>query len=473
VTPWLPEAAVAATAFVALGADLIGGRRAARAIVPLAIAGLAVTLAALAAIGPDAGEAFGGRFDAEPFGWWLRITLVCAAAAALALAQGAFQHGALDHPGEFVSLLLFNLCGMMILPGARDLASFYVALELATVPVFLLIAWRRDAHGAEAGLKMVVTAALASALLLYGLGVLYGLGGSVLFDSLGQSLPDRPATWLGAALVFAGIAFKLALAPAHLWVAEVYQGAPPHVAAWLAVGSKIAGVSALAVVCDRLLGRHAEAWTPVVAAAAALTMTVGNVAALVQSDVLRFMAFSSVAQAGNLILGLVDDGADARAALAFFATVYAATTLAAFAVIAAVRHQRGGSRIADFAGLSRDHPALAGLLMIALFGLAGIPPLGGFVGKFFLFTVPAGRGWHGLVAVAAVNATISLYAYLRIVRQMYIAPAPAGQRRIAVRGFEGASLALCSAAAVALGVVPWFWHAAHSQAAAYVAAIGR
>lgn len=461
----LPELIVIAAAVLVLLADLFAPAELPVAqkqgrLLQLALFGAAAAAIALIAAVPDRGVLFGGRFAMDPLAWWLKLTLLVSATLTLGLCQPALQGtrgraATLQSGGEFLTILLFNLCGMLLLPSCRDAVTLYVALETATIPLFLLVAWRRDAAGSEAGLRYVVVGALASALLLYGLGILYGLTGTMDLAAIGKGLVAGRAAWFGIALVLAGLGFKLALAPMHTWAADVYAGAPAPVAAWLSAGSKIAGAAALLVLAFRSFGAFLPGWTLPIAILATLTMTAGNLAAVVQERLLRFMAFSAISQAGYLLLGLLGGTAAGAAALVYYLLVYAVTNLLVFAVIAARRHHTGSDRLDSFAGLGRTQPAVALAMMLGLFGLAGIPPLAGFVGKFFLFAAAAQAGLNWLVAVAAVNSTISLYYYLRLVRQMYIEPPPDGEQPMELGGLGGAAIGLATVASALLGVVPW------------------
>lgn len=466
----LPELLVLATAFAVLVGDLFVGEAGRKRLLSVALVGVGAALWALLAVVPDNGELLGGRFVVDPIGWWFKLALLVAAAGVLCLAQPAWQgHGSnpatLPNRGEFLAVLLFNLAGMLLVPSARDAVAFYLALETATMPLFVLVAWRRDAAGAEAALKYFVVGALASALLLYGLGWLYGLTGTLDLGQMAARLPATPAAYLAVGLVLGGLGFKLTLAPLHTWAPQVYAAAPLPVAAWLGTASKAAAVAALVLVLYRVAGPHAAAWTPAVALLAALTMTVGNLGAVVQTNVLRLLAFSAVSQAGYLLVGLCGATQDGAAAVTYYLLVYVVTNLGAFAAAAVVVHHTGSQELSAFRGLSRRHPILALAMMLALFGLAGIPPLGGFAGKFFLFSVAAQADLHWLVAVAAVNSTVSLYYYLRIVRQMYIEPDDAAVPATPTAALPGLAMVLATAGGVVLGVVPWFYESVRAAAA--------
>ena len=472
----LPELVVIATAFAAGGADLLVADRSRRALAAIALGGIAAAFtAALAA--PLGGAPSGGRLTVDGAARWVKLLFLLPGFLTVVLSKDLLEGRArvrvrgIGFPGEYYTLLLFTLAGMMCLISATDIVTLYVSLELATLPLFVLAAWRRDdARSGEAGLKYVIVGALASAFILYGLGILYGLAGSTALAAIGRAVAPSPAFWLAAALVLAGVGFKLTIVPFHMWAADVYEGAPTPVTAYLSVASKATGLAFLFQLFFRMLLPHLEAWTPLLAILAATTMTLGNVVAIVQSNIKRFMAFSAISQAGYLIMGFMAPGTDGVAAMIFYLLVYIVTNLAVFACIIWYSNETGRERIEEYRGLARTNPLMALAMMVALFSLAGIPPLSGFVGKFFLFSIASAAGCHWLVAVAAVNTTISLYYYLRIVRQMYIEPAeedaaplPSGRALAAVIG----ALAV---AVVLLGIVPWFYAQAHAHAALWTAA---
>jgi NADH-quinone oxidoreductase subunit N len=476
----LPEIIVIATAFAVLAFDLWLTERRRVILAPLALVGLAGALLALVAAVPQAGAMFGGRFVMDPVAWWFKVLFLLAGGVTVMLSRdlldgrvGVRMRG-IGFRGEYYFMLLVTVSGMMYIISARDLVTLYVSLELATIPLFVLAAWRRDDPlASEAGLKYVIIGALASALILYGLGLLYGLTGETDLDAISRALKPSPAFWLAAALVVGGIGFKLTLVPFHLWAADVYQGAPAPVTAYLSVASKGAGLAFLFQLVLRLMGGHLHEWAPLVAMMAAATMTVGNVVAIVQQNIKRFMAFSAISQAGYLIMGFLGPSADGVPAMLFYMLLYLVTNLGAFACIIWYVNETGRDRIADYRGLSRTNPLIALALMTCLFSLAGIPPLSGFVGKFFLFSIASQAGYHWLVALAAVNSTVSLYYYLRIVRQMYIEPPFEDAARIPITRGLAFTVAALAVGAVLLGLIPAFYERVHADTVAWLASLVR
>lgn len=471
----LPELIVLGTTFAIILMDLFIEDRHRPLLGWLAVLGLAAAAVLAIASVPMEGQLLGGRFAMDSVTWWFKLLFLVAAlltallsmdllegrATALATSERSFR-------GEYYAILLFTVSGMLFLASARDLATLYVSLELTTIPLFLLAAWKKDVFSTEAGLKYLVLGALASALLLYGLGIFYGLAGATDLASLGRLDSSNAAFWLAAALVTAGVGFKMTIVPFHFWAADVYQGAPTPVTAYLSVASKGAGLVLMFHLFYRILGRSLGDLTTLLAVLAAVTMTVGNLAAITQKNIKRLMAFSAVSQAGYLIMGFIGHGGENVPAMIFYMAIYVVTNLAVFAAIIIHSNETGSELVTDYRGLSRSNPLLALAMMIALFGLAGIPPLSGFVGKFFLFNIASKAGLHWLVAVAAVNATISLYYYLRIVRQMYIEPAAESSVKLRVTPVLGVTLTVTALASVVLGIVPFFYEVIHTGTSRWI-----
>jgi len=465
----LPELIIIGTAFVLLFTDLFLTERRRIVLAPLALFGIAAATAVTLYLMPGQGEMLGGRFAVDSVSWWFKLVFLLSGLLTVAISMDLFDSRvAVKDPnigarGEFYTILLFSLAGAMYLISARDIVTLYVSLELATIPLYILAAWKRDSLSGEAGLKYVILGALSSGLLLYGLGLMYGLTGETHLDMIGRAMTPAPAFWLAAAMITAGVGFKLTIVPFHMWAAEVYQGAPTPVTAYLSVASKAAGLALMFQLFYRAMGQFLNHWSLPIALFAALTMTLGNVVAVTQQNIKRFMAFSAISQAGYLIMGFLGTSSEGVPAMLFYMLVYIVTNLAVFAVIMFYSNQTGREEIKDYRGLARVNPLVALAMMVGLFSLAGIPPLAGFVGKFFLFSVASKAGFHWLVAVAAVNSTISLYYYLRIVRQMYIEPAGEGERALAVTPALAITITVTALSTVVMGILPVFYESVHAQ----------
>lgn len=322
---------------------------------------------------------------------------------------------------EFYLLVLSTLIGMNFMISSGHFLLFYLGLELATIPIAALAAYDRAKNiSAEAGIKLILSAALSSGIMLYGISMLYGTTGSLYFDDLASLNLDTPLQILAFIFFFAGLAFKISLVPFHLWTADVYEGAPVSVASYLSVISKGAAVFILAILLYTVFSSIAPMWKNLLYAIAVATMTIGNLFALRQKNLKRFLAFSSIAQAGFILLGMIDGSALGMAAIIYFVLIYIFTNLGAFGVVSAISTATGKEHLDDYNGLYSTNPKLSLLMMLSLFSLAGIPPVAGFFGKFFLFTAAAHSGYYWLVFIAVINATISLYYYLLVVKAMFI-----------------------------------------------------
>lgn len=322
---------------------------------------------------------------------------------------------------EFFILLFSSLLGIYFMISAGDFLMFYLGLELSTLPVTALAAYETMKRiSSESGIKLILSSALASGVSLFGISMLYATTGSIYFSEIVQALASTNLTLLGMVLLFAGISFKISLVPFHFWTADVYEGAPISIASYLSVISKGAAVFILMIILFTVLKPLAPIWENMIYTIAIATMFIGNLFALRQQNMKRFLAFSSIAQAGFILLGLIEGSQLGTATVVYFVLIYIFSNLAAFGVVQAISLQTGKERIKDYEGLYRTNPNLSLVLMLALFSLAGIPPVAGFFGKFFLFTAAASKGFFLLVFLAVVNVTISLYYYLLVVRAMFL-----------------------------------------------------
>ena len=322
---------------------------------------------------------------------------------------------------EYFLLMISTLVGMNYMISAGDFLMFYLGLELATIPIAALAAYDRyKMESAESGIKMILSAAVATGTTLMGISLLYGTTGSVYFSEMLPMLSGSPVQVLGMLFFFAGLGFKISIVPFHLWTADVYQGAPINVTAYLSVVSKGAAVFTLTLILYKVFGSMAIIWKNALWATAVATMTIGNLFAIRQQNMKRFLAFSSIAQAGFILLGIIAGTQLGMASVVFFIAVYIFSNLGAFGVVSAIYEATGKEKRDDYDGLYGTNPRLALILTLAFFSLAGIPPLAGFFGKLFLFTAAAKEAWFGLVLIATLNAIISLYYYLLVVKAMFI-----------------------------------------------------
>jgi len=322
---------------------------------------------------------------------------------------------------EFFILLFSSLLGMYFMISSGDFLMFYLGLELSTLPVAALAAYETaNRKSSEAGIKLILSSALASGVSLFGISMLYATSGSIYFEEIILMITSTDLTILGMLLFFAGLAFKISLVPFHFWTADVYEGAPISVASYLSVISKGAAVFILMILLFTVLKPLMHVWENMIYVVAVLTMFIGNLFALRQQNMKRFLAFSSIAQAGFILLGLIAGSQLGTATIVYFVLIYIFSNLAAFGVVQAISLKTGKENINDYEGLYRTNPKLSLVMMLALFSLAGIPPVAGFFGKFFLFTAAASEGYYFLVFLSVVNVTISLYYYLIVVRAMFL-----------------------------------------------------
>lgn len=356
---------------------------------------------------------------------------------------------------EFFILTLASTIGMSLMISAGDFLLMYLGIEMATIPSALMAAYERHKNqSAEAGMKLILTSALSSGILLFGLSMIYGVTGSIYFDDVQKEFLlhanfSLPA--LGLVFFISGMAFKISLVPFHLWTADVYEGAPVSVTAFLSVLSKGAAVFVLMWVLWQVFGQVEYLWSKMIFAISALTMTVGNLFAIRQNNMKRFLAFSSIAQAGFILLGIMAPSATSMATIVFFLMIYIFTNLAAFGVVGIIANKTGLENISDYKGLYHTNPKLSLALMLSMFSLAGIPPVAGFFGKFFLFSAVSSAGFYSLLIVAVLNAAISLYYYLLPVKAMFIDKNETPIEAIKTNRFDALAIGICVVALITIG----------------------
>ena len=322
---------------------------------------------------------------------------------------------------EYFILLFSTLIGMYFMISSGDFLMFYLGLELATIPIAALAAYtHHESKSAEAGIKLILSSALSSGILLFGISLIYGATGSIYFDAVAKVYANTPMQVLSFIFFFTGMAFKMSLVPFHLWTADVYEGAPINVTSYLSVISKGAAAFILVILMFTVFNTIAPIYNHILYLIAVLTMTIGNLFALRQKNMKRFLAFSSISQAGFILLGIMGGNIMGMTAVVYFVLVYIFSNLGAFGVVSAISTVTGKETMDDYDGLYSTNPKLSLLMTLSLFSLAGIPPVAGFFGKFFLFASAASAGYYWLVFIAVLNATISLYYYLLVVKAMFI-----------------------------------------------------
>lgn len=362
------------------------------------------------------------------------------------------------HLHEFFILMLSAVLGMNFMISSGNLLMFYLSLELATIPVAAMANFDLDKkQSSEASMKMILSSAFSSGIMLFGISLLYGATGTIQFAEMPAMISSSPLIILAFIFLFAAFAFKLSVVPFHLWTADVYEGSPFAVTAFLSVISKGAVafifMSTLYQVFQPLLGL----WYNMLMLMSVATMIIGNLFALRQQNLKRFLAFSSIAQVGFIMLGMSANSIAGRSAVIYFILVYIFSNLAAFGVASAIASKTGKERIDDLKGLYQSNPFLSWVLALALFSLAGIPPTAGFFGKLFLITAGASKGTYVFITIAALNMIISLFYYLKVVRAVFMEKNEQPVEKVQVSNTEKLALVLCGAAIVLLGLLSWVY----------------
>ena len=418
---------------------------------------------------------FGGSYVIDDFALVLKALFILSGAISLLLSVGYLEDDDY-YQGEFYFLVLASVTGAVVMASARDLITIFVGLELVSAPAFLLAGWRKgDLRGNEASLKFFLTGVLSAAVMLFGMSLVYGLTGNITFSGIAAAitsfgLQSEPALVLGVVFVIVGFAFKISAVPFHFWAPDTYEGSPTPVAAYLSVGSKAAGFVGLLTICYQAFAPVRSIWGPILWVLAALSMTVGNLIALRQTNVVRLLGYSSIAHGGFILVPFAMAAIYDEVALAdaFFGSItyllfYAFLNLGAFAAVIAIAHKTGSGEISEWGGLNRYAPGLAALVAMFFFGLAGVPPLAGWFPKFVMFRAVLGvfdSPWAVvLAALAAVNAVIALVYYARVVKTVYMdaVPVNAPVDRVAGRPLAPSlvlALGITAVATVVLGFFP-------------------
>jgi NADH-quinone oxidoreductase subunit N len=454
-----PELILSGTLLLVLAADLVlrPGRKWVSMV--LAFLGVAAALGVELSLVGQTRSSFGGTYVSGPFAVLFKVFFLSVALVVLLLSLRYFREGRY-YQGEYYFLLLSSFLGMLTISSSRDLLMLFISLELVTAPGWLMAAFRkRDPRSNEAGLKFFLIGILSTAVMLYGMSLVYGVTGSLELRDIATALEGQAEPIAIAAVLFvvAGFAFKVSSVPFHFWAPDTYEGSPIPVAAFLSVASKAAGFVGLLQLMFLGFAPLAEFWAPVFAVLSILTMTIGNLIAIQQRQIVRLLAYSSIAQAGYMLLpfALVGGGADALAfeSAVLYILIYAVMTLGAFAVVIALSREAPGALISDFAGLGRRAPALALSMALFMVSLAGIPPLAGFWAKFRIFqaAIDAEQAW--LAVVMVVNSVISIWYYVGVVRQMYFVQIPEARPLRAPALATGVAI-LAAVAVVAVGVYP-------------------
>jgi NADH-quinone oxidoreductase subunit N len=475
-----PELTLLVTALLVILLDLFIKQK--KVLMGLSLLGIVISaIFALVLWGAAPTSIFYSMLAVDKFAVFFKILLLIAVAIVI-LASQDYVEKFDKSESEYYALLLISAMAMMLLTSAIDMVAIFIALELSGISLYILVTYLRDKKSSESGLKYLLLGAVASAILLYGMTMIFGITGQTCLACAAnaiQILPisgllSYPALLMGIVLLIAGFGFKIASFPFQMWVPDVYEGAPTPITAYLSVASKAAG---FAVITRVLLNLFAAPdwlslnWAIIVAVLAAITMTVGNITALFQTNIKRLFGYSSIAQAGYLMVGLAAIGMATttelvRSGLLFFLMSYVVTNLGAFIAIIAITNKVNSDNIEDFAGMIKRSPLLAIALSLCLISLIGLPPTSGLIAKIYIFNSAVQQGLLWLVIIAVINSVVSAFYYLRVVKVMWTAE-PASEEKVPTGWALRVALALCCLFVLLLGIIPGSF-VAISQAAVHI-----
>jgi NADH-quinone oxidoreductase subunit N len=449
----IPELVVFGVAVLVLLGELYFSASAKRSLGVLSLVGVVGALVGLASLyGVEATE-FNGMFTVDFTATILKgILLITTALVILATLQTRVTLG----EGEFYSMVLMSVLGTMFMASATDLIMLFIALELTVLPAYILVGSKKTAGSAEAALKYFLLGIVASVILLYGMSLVYGLTGETNFTALANALAGQriePLLLVGMVMMVAGLGFKIAAVPFHFWAPDVYEGAPVPVASFLAVGPKAGGFAAIIHFFPVALASAVAIWAGLFAILAVLSMLLGNLAALSQTQVRRLLGYSAVAHTGYLLVGLAVADTFGYTSMIFYFFVYSLAALGSFLVILATTERGIGENVTDFAGLFRRAPMLSVAMAIFLFSLVGLPPFAGFMGKLYLFSAAVRADLIWLAIIGVLNSVISFGYYVTVIRQMWLVN-PTISDTVTVSKPLYLSIMLIMAAVIVLGVYP-------------------
>lgn len=457
-----PAISIVGVALMTIVVDLLVQRKG--VVAGFAVAGLALPLAfAISLWGLDE-TGFSGVLRVDNFSLFFTF-LFLGAAAMVILASHQHIASRTRFQGEYYALVLIATAGMVMLASAVELITIYIALEVNALSLLALVAFFRDNRSTEAGVKFLILSGISSAVLLYGIAMVFGVTGTTILQDVANAIPvtrllDNPALLVGVVFIVAGFGFKISSFPFQMWVPDVYQGAPTPISGFLSVASKAAGFAVILRVFYIALGDMSVDWGMLFAVLAVASMTLGNLVAMAQTDIKRLLGYSTIAHAGYMMIGLAAvssriPGGEAIGpqAILFYLGGYAFTNLGAFFIVTAIGNKINSSRIEDFAGMGRRSPILAGLLTICLVSLTGIPPTVGFWAKIYLFNAAVQANLVWLAVLGVVNTVLSAYYYVRIIKTMYMSPPPS-EERVPSSAPLALAVAITTAGVVFFGILP-------------------
>lgn len=417
LAPVMPEIIITVAATLLLLAELIFRNKGVLAMLAIAVAAAAMFVIPQ----PQTfGETFGGMFKSDLYSIYFKLIFMINLILTILISLRYMQKERAEH-GEYYSLLLFATAGMMIMASAKDLIVLYLGLELMALSTYILAGIKRhDVRSNEAAMKYFLLGGFSSALLLYGISLLYGLTTTTDLFKIAvhlKSTGTTPALLLAMVLIMTAFCFKIAAAPFHMWAPDVYEGAPTSVTAFMSIGPKAAGFAVIGRVFIIAFQNNPTEWVPLLTGISVLTMAVGNILAIVQTNIKRMLAYSSIAHAGYMLIGIIAGTDEGTSAMITYLLIYTFMNMGAFAIVILLDK---GEEIKDYEGLAKSRPLVAALMLVFMFSLTGIPPTAGFIGKFKLFMAAIQAGYVWLVVIAVIFSAISAYYYLRIVVNMYM-----------------------------------------------------
>lgn len=450
----LPELLLTVWLCVVLIVDFAFPRLPKEQLAYLSVAGLVVTLGCLAwfDFSGVSGSLFGNMFVLDRMALFFKMFVV-AATILVILASLEYVHRFAFFRGEYYFLVVMSALGMMFMASANDLLSVFVTLEFSTFGFYVLVAYLRDDLASnEAGLKFFILGVFAAGLLAYGISLVYGETGKLVFSEMAAA-PATPGLVIGFLLIFAALGFKIGAVPFHSWIPDTYHGSPTPVTAFLSIAPKGAAFAILLRMFFVALAAFKPMWVLLLVGASILSMTYGNIVAIAQRNIKRLLAYSGIAQIGNVLIGLAAGTKMGSDAILFYLLTYLFANLGAFAVVIAVSHAIGSDEIEDYNGLNRRSPFLAFAMLLFLLSLAGVPPLAGFIGKLYIFVAAIKEGLYTLITVGLINIVISMYYYLIVVKKMYINE-PTDRSPVAVSRPMKAVIYVGLAGTLVIGVYP-------------------
>ena len=434
--------------------DITAGKRGKQYFQPVAI--LLFALHTLLNFVPTAaGEAFGGMYQYQPVMTIIKSILNVATLIIFLQSKHLFESIKMkSQQGEYYFLTLSTLLGMYLMISSGHLLLFFIGLETASIPLATLVAFNKHCKkSAEGGAKFILLSAFSSGILLFGISYLYGTTGSLYFSEIAPRMALNALQIMAFIFFLSGLFFKVSFVPFHLWTADVYEGAPSNVTSYLSVVSKGSAAFVLMTLLFKLFGSYVHEWQTLLFWIIIVTITLGNLFALRQQNIKRFLAFSSISQAGYVGLGIISGSTLGMTTVIYYILVYLFSNLAAFGVISAIENRTGKIEIADYNGLYQSNPKLSFVMMLAMFSLAGVAPFAGFMSKSFIFSSAAQPGFYLLVIVAVVNTIFSLYYYLRVVKAMFINQNEQPIETINTDNWNKVSLVICTGAIILVGLL--------------------